>query len=124
MQQFIHYFLHLVFPILIAYIFYRNKWIKTSVVLLLTMLVDLDHLLATPIFDASRCSIGFHPLHSYPAIFIYVIFLFHSKLRVIAIGLLLHMVTDGIDCLFQSLLSYNRSIEREESLIVFAHTAI
>ena len=37
------------------------------------MLIDLDHLLATPIFDPARCSIGFHPLHSYYAIGVYFI---------------------------------------------------
>ena len=30
---------------------------------MLTMMVDLDHLIADPIFDPQRC-IGFHPLHS------------------------------------------------------------
>jgi len=64
------------------------------------MLVDLDHLLATPIFDPSRCSIGFHPLHSYPAILIYAILIFYPNARVIALGLLMHMFTDGIDCFF------------------------
>ena len=38
------------------------------------MAVDLDHLLADPIFDPHRMSIGFHPLHSYPAIAVYVLF--------------------------------------------------
>lgn len=64
------------------------------------MLVDLDHLFATPIFDANRCSVGFHILHSYAAIFIYCIMLFIPKVRIVAIGLLLHMITDYIDCLF------------------------
>ncbi len=100
MHQVVHYFLHLIFPLGVAYIFYRHTWQKSYLILLLTMLVDLDHLLADPVFDPGRCSIGFHPLHSYPAIFIYSILLFHPKLRVIAIGLLMHMVTDGIDCLF------------------------
>lgn len=63
------------------------------------MLVDLDHLLATPLFDACRCSINFHPLHSYPAIAVYVVLLFVPKLRIIAIGLLLHMATDQLDCM-------------------------
>ena len=37
------------------------------------MLVDLDHLLADPIYDPERCSIGFHPLHSIPAIVVYAL---------------------------------------------------
>lgn len=63
------------------------------------MLVDLDHIIANPIFDSCRCSIGYHPLHTYPAIAIYIALLMHPKSRVIAIGLLMHMATDYIDCL-------------------------
>jgi hypothetical protein len=64
------------------------------------MLVDVDHLLAEPIYELGRCSIGFHPLHSYLAIGVYVLLLFLPKpYRYIAIGLLMHMATDGLDCL-------------------------
>lgn len=63
-----------------------------------TMVVDLDHLLAVPIYDPNRCSIGFHPLHSYVAIGIYFVLLFFPKLRIIAIGLIIHMALDFIDC--------------------------
>jgi hypothetical protein len=35
------------------------------------MIVDVDHLLADPIYDPNRCSIGFYPLHTTPAIVIY-----------------------------------------------------
>ena len=64
------------------------------------MLVDLDHLLATPLFDACRCSIGFHPLHSFIGIIVYFTMLAHPKIRIIGLGLLMHMATDAIDCLF------------------------
>ena len=101
-QFIIHYFLHLVFPGFIAFRFYRAGWKKAYLVLLLTMLVDLDHLLATPVFQSCRCSIGFHPLHSYMACAVYVLFLFHKRTRLVGIGLLLHMITDGIDCMFSS----------------------
>lgn len=98
----VHYFLHFIFPVFIALIFYKNEWKKVYFILILTMLVDLDHLLATPIFDPNRCSIGFHPLHSYCAIIVYflgVIFL-KGYYRVVAIGLLFHMFTDWQDCYF------------------------
>ena len=62
------------------------------------MLVDLDHLIATPIFDPTRCSIDFHPLHSYWAIGLYVLLLFPKKTRIMAVGLLLHMLSDMVDC--------------------------
>ncbi|MBZ4192168.1 DUF6122 family protein [Niabella beijingensis] len=100
MQSFIHYFLHLVFPGILAYGCYRKHWVRTYLILLATMLVDLDHLLATPVFDACRCSINFHPLHSYWAIGGYFILLFFPQTRIIALGLLMHMGTDALDCLF------------------------
>ena len=99
MQSFIHYFLHLGFPLAIAFIFFRNEWKKGYLILIATMLVDLDHLLASPIFEAERCSINFHPLHTYYAMIVYVALLFFPKpYRILGIGLLLHMLTDLIDC--------------------------
>lgn len=98
LQSFVHYFLHFGFPFLIACVFYPKKWKKASLILLLTMLVDLDHLLANPIFDPNRCSINFHPLHTYWAIGLYVVLLFFKRTRIIGIGLLMHMLTDQIDC--------------------------
>ena len=67
--------------------------------MLATMLVDLDHLLADPIYDPNRCSIGFHPLHSVVAIAGYVVLLaFKKPWRWLGIGLLMHMATDLLDC--------------------------
>ncbi len=104
--QFItHYGLHLVFPALIAYWFFRPFWKKAWLIMLATMLVDLDHLLANPIFDPNRCSIGFHVLHSEIAIIGYVFMLFFHKTRVVGVGLLWHMVTDYQDCLWQNYLA-------------------
>lgn len=101
MQSFTHYFLHFGFPIVIAYLFFRDEWKKAYLILLATMLVDLDHLLATPIFDANRCSVGFHYLHSYYAICVYFLLLLLKRpFRIIGIGLLFHMFTDLIDCAF------------------------
>jgi hypothetical protein len=97
-QQFVHYGLHLLFPGIIAVIFFRDQWKTAWLLMLATMLVDLDHLLATPVFSAGRCSINFHPLHSMYLVPFYGILLVFRKTRVIAIGLLLHMITDGIDC--------------------------
>ncbi len=98
MKFFIHYGLHLLFPILIALWFNKKHWLKIYFILLATMLVDLDHLFANPIFDPQRCSINFHPFHTFWAIALYVIALFYKKTRIIAIGLLFHMLTDFIDC--------------------------
>ena len=98
LKPIIHYGLHFVFPGLIAYLFFKVNWKKTWLILILTMLVDLDHLLAYPIFEASRCSINYHPLHTYYAMCVYVVFLYFPKLRVVGIGLLFHMFTDALDC--------------------------
>ncbi len=98
LQLSIHYGLHFLFPGLIAWIFFKKVWIKAWLIMIATMLVDLDHLFAYPVFDPDRCSIGFHPLHSYYAIAIYFIMAFFPKSRIIAVGLLIHMLTDFIDC--------------------------
>jgi hypothetical protein len=97
----IHYSLHFIAPLAIAYFYSPKNWKNAYWVLLGTMLVDLDHLLASPIFDPDRCSIGFHPFHSYYAILIYFSLLFPKRSRLVAIGLLFHMFTDGLDCFLQ-----------------------
>lgn len=100
MQNALHYFLHFGLPLAIAFFFFRSRWKLTYLIFLATMLVDLDHLWATPIFQADRCSIGFHPLHSYMAIGVYFLLLFFKNpFRLIGIGLLLHMATDFLDCI-------------------------
>lgn len=100
MQTFIHYFLHFGFPAVIAIVLFRKNWKFAYLVLVATMLVDLDHLLAQPIFQANRCSINFHILHTYYAMIFYVALLFFRKpFNIIGIGLLFHMVTDYLDCL-------------------------
>ena len=64
-----------------------------------TMLIDIDHLLADPIYDPMRCSIGFHPLHTWLPISLYVLALAHPKTRLLGIGLCIHILLDAADCL-------------------------
>lgn len=99
-QGIVHYSFHFLVPGLIAFIFFRNIWVKAWLIMLATMLIDLDHFLADPIFDPDRCSINFHPLHTYWALGIYCLFLFFKKTRIVGIGLVLHLFTDFIDCLW------------------------
>jgi hypothetical protein len=94
----VHYGLHFVFPLLIALYFYRKKWKMVYLIFLAAMLIDLDHLLARPIFDPNRCSINFHPLHSYYAIAVYAGMLFFTKTRILGLGLLIHILADTADC--------------------------
>jgi len=111
----IHIALHFIMPLLIALVFYRSQWRSTTTILFATMLVDADHLLAVPIYDPNRCSIGFHPLHTWPAIVVYVALFIVPLImsgrqegenlktamrlsHLAGLGLLIHMILDGIDC--------------------------
>jgi hypothetical protein len=57
----VHLALHVLVPLLAALVFYRSRWRSATVIMIATMIVDVDHLLATPIYDRSRCSIGVPP---------------------------------------------------------------
>lgn len=95
--------MHLGMPLIIAYGCFRKDWKLIYLILLATMLVDLDHLFANPVFQPSRCSINFHPLHTYYAMAVYVMLLFFRKpFNIIGIGLLFHMFTDAVDCVMMS----------------------
>lgn len=103
MQTLTHYFLHFIFIGAIAYWYDKKNWKRNWLILLATMVVDVDHVFADPLFDPDRCGIGYHPLHSYYAITAYILgvfFIKHYTLRLIFIGLLFHMITDFIDCLW------------------------
>jgi len=86
-------------PLVAAWLFFRNRWKRAWLIMLATMLVDLDHLAADPIVDPDRCSIGFHLLHSWPAVAVYVATLFVPWVRLLGAGLVIHMGLDGLDCL-------------------------
>lgn len=100
LRIFTHYGLHFIGPGLIAWILFRKEWKKAWIIMIATMIIDLDHLLANPIFDPNRCSIGFHPLHSYYAILIYFLMLLipNKYIRIISAGLIFHMLIDFQDC--------------------------
>jgi len=94
----LHISLHLVVPLAVVGLFFKKEWKIAYFIMLSTMLVDLDHLLANPIYDPNRCSIGFHPLHQPWFIAFYFILSFYPKTRFIGVGLIIHMVLDAIDC--------------------------
>ena len=98
-QVVVHYGIHFIVPLLIALLFFRTIWVKAYMIMIACMLIDLDHLLASPIFDANRCSINFHPLHSYYAIGVYFILVFFKKSRIVGLGLIIHILADWADCL-------------------------
>lgn len=96
----IHLALHALVPGLVAWLAFRPRWRLAWLIMVLTMAVDLDHLLADPIYDANRCGIGFHPLHSYVAIAAYAGMVAIPQLRIVGVGLLIHMALDGLDCVW------------------------
>ncbi len=79
---------------------YAPMWRRAWIVMLAAMVIDVDHLLADPVFDPNRCSIGFHPLHSYAAIAVYLLLLLAPVTRLIGVGLIIHVLLDGLDCLW------------------------
>ena len=99
LQTFVHYGIHFIVPLIVAFLCFKKQWKFALIVMLSTMLIDLDHLLATPVFDPNRCSINFHPLHSYYAIGVYILLTFIKKTRILGIGCLIHIVADTADCL-------------------------
>jgi hypothetical protein len=105
----VHIALHFVVPLVVAFALYRRRPWRSFLILLATLVVDLDHLLAHPIYDPERCSIHFHPLHTTPAIVVYgLVFAFPLLWRrwsaaqvvhLVGLGLLIHMALDWVDCL-------------------------
>lgn len=112
----LHIALHFLVPLGVALALYRPRWASALAILVATMAVDVDHLLATPIYDPQRCSIGFHPLHTAPAMVAYgLLFLAPLAARrwsgvaslqgpwrwmhLAGLGLLIHMALDWTDCL-------------------------
>ncbi|MFX0558354.1 DUF6122 family protein [Maribacter sp. CXY002] len=101
MLQFgLHYGIHFIVPVLIAFFFYKENLIKVALILLAGIALDIDHLMANPIFDPERCSINFHPLHTYWALSIYIVMLLFKKTRIWGIAFTVHLIADLVDCLF------------------------
>ena len=96
----VHMALHVLAPAVVARIGFSDRWKWAWIVMVATMAVDLDHLLATPVFDPNRCSIGFHPLHTWPAMAVFLVLAVLPKTRLVGLGLAIHMVLDGLDCLW------------------------
>ena len=109
----LHLALHFLVPALLVGLLFRNqqhgkqwlgkkglgaRWQVAFFILIATMAVDIDHLLANPIYDPNRCSIGFHPLHQLWFIGLYTLLCFIPKTRLIGLGLTIHMALDSIDC--------------------------
>lgn len=99
----LHIALHFIIPLLVSLLVFTKqrdakRAMQIYVFMIATMAVDLDHLLAVPIYDPGRCSIGFHPLHKEFMVGVYAVISLFPKTRWIGLGLLIHMVLDAQDC--------------------------
>jgi hypothetical protein len=110
----LHLALHVIVPLAVAFALYRPRWRSAAAIMLATMLVDADHLLANPIYDPQRCSIGYHPLHGAVPIAAYLVLAMAPLLvsvlprqqpggvriaHLVGVGLLIHMGLDALDCI-------------------------
>lgn len=96
--QIFHNLLHISLPLIFSFYFYKKNFRNSWLIMLSVYLIDLDHFLADPVFDPDRCSIGFHPMHSYYAVGLYALLVYFPKTRIIGIGLLIHIFVDMSDC--------------------------
>ncbi|MGD1946845.1 MAG: DUF6122 family protein [Croceivirga sp.] len=99
-RHILHYGIHFFVPLLVAIFFFKENRLKVALILISAIAIDIDHLLSQPIFDANRCSIGFHPLHSYVMIPIYIGLAFWKRTRLLGLALVIHIIADSVDCLF------------------------
>lgn len=99
LRPILHLVLHAVVPAAVAFAWYRDRFLRAWLCLLAGWLIDLDHLLADPVYVPDRCSIGFHPLHTAPAVLAYTALAIPRRTRLLALGLLIHVALDALDCL-------------------------
>jgi hypothetical protein len=95
----LHLALHLLVPLAVAVIGYRREWRRAWLIMLAGWLIDLDHLLADPIYDPGRCSVGTHLLHRWPAQILYLLLAILPRTRLVGLGLVIHLLLDALDCL-------------------------
>lgn len=111
----LHVALHLLVPASAALAFFPSRRLWALGWLLAGLAVDVDHLLADPIYDPARCSMGFHPLHTGAAVAAYAVLTVAAGLaagtlrspravaalgaaHLLGLGLLIHMALDLADC--------------------------
>lgn len=100
LRALLHLLLHVAVPAGVAWLCFRDRFPRAWALLMLGWAIDLDHLLADPIYAPDRCSIGFHPLHTVPAIAVYGALTIPRRTRLFGLGLLIHIALDLLDCLW------------------------
>lgn len=109
LQPIAHYGGHWIGPFLIAALVWpclhraANEgllWWHYALVMAAANVIDIDHLLADPIFDPDRCSIGYHILHGWEAALAFSAMLLIPRwwARAFGLGALWHLLIDWSDC--------------------------
>jgi len=105
LRPILHLGLHIVVPGTMAKLLFPDRWKTAWLVMMSAMIIDIDHLLANPIYDPNRCGINFHPLHSILAITVYVLLAAIPNTRILGFGLLIHIILDGLDCVWMNVIA-------------------
>jgi hypothetical protein len=100
----LHLGLHFIVPGVVSRLLFSDRWKTAWMWMMSAMIIDLDHLLTNPIYDPNRCGINFHPLHSLPAIAVYALLVVIPKTRLVGFGLLIHIILDGLDCVWMNVI--------------------
>ncbi len=89
---------------LILYVF-EKKYLKRKfnsknvlIQILLSNLIDIDHIFSSPIYEAGRCSINNHFLHQIYLSPLYLLGLL-TKYRYFFMGIILHLIIDYLACI-------------------------
>lgn len=105
LQPTLHYAGHWFVPFAIGWLIWRENWLRAGLLIASANLIDLDHLLADPMFDPNRCSIGFHLLHGWIGAAIYAVMIALRNapwwVRALGVGALWHLAVDYGDCMMQ-----------------------
>ncbi len=99
MNLLIHIISNLVLIAIISFFDKKTPFKKIFLLVILSNFIDLDHIVANPVYDPSRCSINFHPLHSWYLFPVYLVGIFLKKYKYLFYGIILHLILDKIDCL-------------------------
>ena len=92
--------------VLIGGVYYYEKFIRRrppnlkfiSTLIFASNLIDLDHLLANPVYDPNRCGINLHPLHNWILFPFYFFGSVWGRYKYLFWGVSMHLILDFFDC--------------------------
>ncbi|AOS98386.1 hypothetical protein AUP74_03019 [Microbulbifer aggregans] len=100
MPPFLNWTLHLAAPIAVAWFFFRSQWKRAALIMVAANLVALDRVFFAAAETPTNCAINAYPLHTMLPISLYgaMMFLPWLPVRLLGIGLVLHMLVDALGC--------------------------